>query len=308
MNFPKEFTYLRFYITIEFEEDLGFSKLKGSRIRGILGKALHDMSCPGLYDCKYCPNTFTCPYANLFKPELIVKNALVSPPFVVYSVNKKKFISRGESLEIELTIFGKFTDYFNYFIEALYRGQKIGLGNDNIQYKIIRLAIRERNNIVYNRGIFSSNISFKRSSLSEIKDNMVKRLEIYLNSPVRISKKEKGKKEIVKTPSFDELLIAGKRRVNMLNRNIWRIESFEIRKGEFDDTVYKIEDYQIFFNKIFKKNGLGNDIQLSGITGRIRLKGDNLNKIYKLFKALEVLHLGSKTSYGLGKVKVNVLK
>ncbi len=303
MTFPEEFTFLQFFLTIKFKDDIIFPETKGSRLRGVLGRALHDMSCRNYTKCEECSDTLVCPYANLFKPELILKNRLVSPPFVIYSDNTERFIKKGETLEIVLTLFGKFTDYYNYFIEALYKAQEIGLGEKNINFEIIELSVGTRKNLLFCNGVYNPNISINPKSLSEIKKKYPKKLELELISPVQIKKN----KQIVFNPSFEDLLNAGKRRINMINKNIWCIDDFSITKEELLDIKnYSIESYKIYYHKIFKDKGMGNMINLSGVTGKIIIKGRELTKFYTFFKALEVLHIGAKASYGLGKIKVRL--
>jgi CRISPR/Cas system endoribonuclease Cas6 (RAMP superfamily) len=74
----------------------------------------------------------------------------------------------------------------------------------------------------------------------------------------------------------------------------------------FNGGKIAVSKYNINYNKIFKSKGLGNKVELSGFTGYIEFSGD-LDLLYLLLRAGKIIHIGSRTSYGLGKYELTVL-
>ena len=59
-----------------------------------------------------------CPYANLFKPELVLENQQITVPFVIFSHDNREFLEGGDCISLQLTLVGDFSDYWEYFLKS----------------------------------------------------------------------------------------------------------------------------------------------------------------------------------------------
>ena len=182
-------------------------------------------------------------------------------------------------------------------------------GNRIIEEATIRHQIKIRvgeEKRIYKDGKIVGNVGFDRQSLSAINGNAwqkpVRKLKIRFLSPVSIFKDKKH----IYAPRIGDIIEYLVHRINRLNKSIWRIDGYSLDRGMFNNGKINVTKYNIYYNKIFKSKGLGSKVELSGFTGLMELSGD-LNSIYPLLKAGEVLHIGSRTSYGLGKYELTVL-
>jgi len=306
MIFPEGFTYLTIGFKIQLKSEAIFPKFKGSLLRGVLGKSMHDLSCREKdVECNECGSLIRCPYANLFKPELILKNQLVTVPFVIFSEDNKEFLNPEDTIPLQITLLGDFIDYMDYFLKSFHFAGQIGLGHKRAKFDIIKIRVGEEK-LIYKDGKIVGNVGFDRQSLSAINGNgwqePVRKLKIRFLSPVSIFKDKKH----IYAPRIEDIIEYLVHRVNRLNKSIWRIDGYSLDRGMFNNGKINVTKYNIHYNKIFKSKGLGSKVELSGFTGSMDLSGE-LNSIYPLLKAGEVLHIGSRTSYGLGKYDLSVL-
>jgi len=291
MIFPDAFTYSTIGFKIRLKSDAIFPKYKGSLFRGVLGKAMHDLSCRNKQRCNDCSVVVTCPYANLFKPELILENQLVTVPFVIFSNDKREFLDIDDTISLQVTLFGDFTDYMDYFVKSFQFAQTVGLGHKRAKFEIVE--IRPGNKKTSNK-----------HSLSAInsREAPVKKLSLRFLSPVSLFRDKKH----IYAPVVEDIIEYLVHRVNRLNRSIWRVEGYSLHREMFNSRKITVSKYNINYSKIFKSKGLGNKVELSGFTGYMEFSGD-LAMFYPLLRAGEILHIGSRTSYGLGKYELMIL-
>ncbi len=115
----------------------------------------------------------------------------------------------------------------------------------------------------------------------------------------------KDKKHIY-APRIEDIIEYLVHRINRLNKSIWQVEDYSLDRRLFNRDKVNVSKYNIEYKKIFKSKGLGNKVELPGFTGFMELTG-TLDLLYPLFRAGEILHIGSRTSYGLGKYELMAL-
>jgi CRISPR/Cas system endoribonuclease Cas6 (RAMP superfamily) len=107
-------------------------------------------------------------------------------------------------------------------------------------------------------------------------------------------------------PTMNEIVSAIIRRIHILSRSIWKDKDFRIDKEFIKGLDISINGYDLNFKRDFKTGGLGNTVELSGFYGSLECSGD-ITQLYPLLKAGELLHIGARTTYGLGKYELTVL-
>ena len=100
-----------------------------------------------------------------------------------------------------------------------------------------------------------------------------------------------------------EIIRAVIRRIHILSRSLWQDNEFKIDKSFLEDSYFSIDRYDLSFGKSFKTGGLGHKVELSGFYGEVDYSGD-FSAVYPLLRAGEVIHIGARMSYGLGKYEV----
>lgn len=283
--FHNDFTYLTAAITVRLSARARVPVFKGSMFRGVLGKAMHDLSCrkPGL-SCDKCDGVINCPYANLFKPELILKNQMVTVPFVLFCKDDREVLKPDDRVRLRITLFGDFIDYKDYFFRSFQFAGEIGLGGKQAPFEVVEID------------------EGSRRSLADIRPNRVKELQIHFLSPVSIFRDKKH----MYAPRIEDIVEYAVHRVNRMNASIWRVDDFSLERGLYEPGRLTVSRYAVEYSKRFKTGGLGSKVELSGFTGSMDISGDVVS-VYPLLKAGEVLHIGSRTSYGLGKYELIVL-
>jgi CRISPR-associated endoribonuclease Cas6 len=130
----------------------------------------------------------------------------------------------------------------------------------------------------------------------------LRHIRIHFLSPTFL----KVEKRQVYFPEMKEIIRALIRRVHILSRSIWKDMEFKIDKAFLEDMHFSIDRYDLSFEKSFKTGGLGRKVELSGFYGEVDYGGDFSN-VYPLLRAGEVVHIGARMSYGLGKYEIIVL-
>jgi hypothetical protein len=302
VEFPEAFTYSRLLFRFKLLEKSALTVFKASMLRGLMGKALHRLNCQSRGSCKKCKLVTTCAYSILFKPELVFKNQLTTPPFVLFSPNKKETFAKGDELEFTLTIFGEYSRYFDYFLNAFNYARGFGLGSKRTPYEIESITDDISNAWVYRDMQVNKQWKVAFACLSGLNRETPKNprnLRIHFLSPtfLKVAKKQ------VYFPGMTEIIRAVIRRVHILSRSIWKDMEFKIDKSFLEDLYFNIDRYDLCFDKSFKTGGLGHKVELSGFYGVVDYGGD-FSYLYPLLRAGELVHIGARMSYGLGKYEV----
>jgi hypothetical protein len=305
LEFPDTFTYTRLLFRLKLQAESVLPLFKASMLRGLMGKALYRLNCQSRGLCRKCKFAANCAYSILFKPELILKNHLTTPPFVLYSPDKKENFAAGDGVEFTLTLFGEYSRYFDYFLNAFNYAAGFGLGQQRTPYEIESISDDISHEWVYRDRQVNRRWKIAYARLSDFNrenpgncDN-VRQLRMRFLSPIYL----RIEKRPVYFPGMGEIIRAVIRRIHILSRSIWKDLEFKIDKTFLENFTYGIDRYDLRFGKSFKTGGLGHKVELSGFYGEVDYSGD-FSASYPLLKAGEVVHIGARMSYGLGKYEV----
>lgn len=140
---------------------------RGATLRGALGFALKRAVCHVCNTpCRECPVINSCVYSSLFEGvapadrQIMRKYDHIPQPFVLV-VNKQDSpeISRGQSYEFSLRVFGQSINHVPYATFAFMQAGEKGLGKDQIPFeveRVVQILTDGQERILYNGA--SSNI------------------------------------------------------------------------------------------------------------------------------------------------------
>jgi hypothetical protein len=215
--FPEAFTYTTIGITIQLKSAAILPRYKGSLFRGVLGKAMRHLSClKKRASCHECEVVISCPYANLYKPRLILGNQLVTVPFVIFSPDNREFLEGGETISLQLTLFGDFIEDREFFLKCFENARQVGLGHKRAKFEIIEIKPGKNGNSI-------------KQSLAGITPNKnpVKKLKIRYLSQVSLYKKKKH----IYAPRPEEIIEYLVHRINRINKSIWQVVENRENRG-----------------------------------------------------------------------------
>lgn len=310
--------YSKYLISLNILTKGVISVFFNNTLRGGFGYFLKKTIClSGEKHCNDCVLFDACPYVYIFethppKDINVLKNyKSICQPFIFYTPYKygEKIRSHSleESLEIELTLFGKAQDLLPYFVFALKILGEEGLGTDKIKYSVEKITSMSDNLVVYQKsggGKISRSdpltleIPHYFSSEKEIK------IEIDLLSPMRIQKDGK----ILSKPCAETFL-------KTLLRRIYNVALFHCG-------VEILWDYRSII-QIFSKTRITEDrtetvwadrystrqkqrITMKGIIGKFYMERFP-EDMTRLIRAGEILHVGKNAGFGFGKYRMKKL-
>jgi hypothetical protein len=302
IQFPTAFTYCRFLFRLKLLDSASLSAFKGSMLRGLLGTALYKLNCKSSTSCQQCSLVRNCAFSNLFKPDLVIGNKWTTPPFVIYSPTQKSILKKDDVLEFTITLFGKYSRYFDYFLNAFNYAAQLGLGKHRTPYDIEEIKDDISGEWIYKDNKVNKDWKVAHANLAEFKAQPAKNIRLEFLTPVFL---KKNKKQLF-FPDIKEIINGLIRRVHIISRSIWMDKAYTIEKDFIDVFQSGIYRYDLKYEKSFKTGGLGKNVELSGFSGSIESYG-NFSNLVPLFKAGEILHIGARSSYGLGKLRFTVL-
>jgi len=277
--FNSYFKLSKYRFTLEAIDNISLPAYKGSTFHGGFGHALMQIS--------------PIWYRYFFEPKS--KDPSWPKPFVILPpLDEQEHYSKGQQFHLELTLIGEATQHYAIAQAAVeYLGMQMGLGYEQGKYKVIDV-INIQQNIQQNNPQRQANTQ-----------------EITLTFPTRLRLKANNKLQ-KHTPEFSLFL----------SRLIGRLKTLQKAYMTAATTItLPINDYQDLLNKaktitIKHSNTHWDDwdrfsgsqkkwMKFGGLVGDISYQGE-LQDFMDLLKLGEWLHVGGKTSFGLGKYEMDV--
>lgn len=282
----QQFQLLKLHVTVQLQKDTELPSFKGSMLHGWFGHALKAADdrayniCYGTHD------------------EQQPKPYMISP-----SLDHKTEWKKGELFEFDITLFGDAVNLVDQIFQALHIGEKLGFGVKRSPFKVISVASHTAQGLKI--GVQVTKLSdwlhdHSQPSLIEEKQEVT----ITLQTPVRV--KHNG--EIVKSEVNDTAFWVNSilRRLKQLSQ-YWVVDSPELFDAVYNETRISqnievtshcyFEDWQRFSLKQKEQLPFG------GLKGQMSFYGD-LETILPILKIGELIHVGGKTTFGLGKLKL----
>ena len=260
----------KYRFTLEAVDNISLPVYKGSTFHGGFGHAL----------IKISPTW----YQYFFEPGLNKKGDWPKPFVILPPLDEKENYPKGHQFHCELTLFGEANQHYAIAQAAIeYLGEQMGLGYEQGKYKIIEIE-----------------------HIQPLTDKRVNQIsaqqQVKIHLPTRLRLKENNKLQR-HPPTF----------LLFLTRLLGRLKTLETaygdKQGDYQELLYKAKDIEMD-----KANTKWDDwdrfsgsqkkwMKFGGLTGDISYKGD-LQPFMEVLKLGEWLHIGNKTSFGLGKYEI----
>ncbi len=258
--------------TLEAVDSIKLPEYKGSTFHGGFGRALNKIS-PTWYDFFYNQRKDT--------PSLTLNPYVILPPL---DLNTE--YSSGDVFQVSLTLFGEATQHYAICHAAIeFLGLQCGLGYDKGKFKVV-------------------DIQTSKPALKAAPDKLTK---ITLQSPTRLRLKHHNRL-VRKPPDFSILITSIMRRANSLYAQYGKCPTdlpsedtlLQLAKHiKMTEHTLKWDDWDRFSGEQKKWMKFG------GLVGDITYQGD-LAPFYELLQLGEWIYIGGKTSFGLGKYKMEM--
>ncbi len=316
--------FKRYDFTCRLETDAQLPYYKGSTFRGVFGRALKKVVCALKYqECGSCLLNSQCIYVRIFETDLLknTKNsrmASVPHPFVIEPpLTIKTDFPAGSYFDFSLLLMGDANKSVAYFIYAFEQMGKIGIGRkingrrgqfllESVKCNGETIYSSENGRLCIDYDISNkiSDIDFMDSlNISQDRMNRTFCLKLTLETPLRLKYDNKFQADL----PFHLFVRAMLRRTSSLLNAYGDGEppldySGLVKRAEevkIADKQLSWYDWQRYSFRQDKKMLMG------GITGNITYEG-KLAEYIPLAKFCEQVHIGKQTTFGLGKIKVDV--
>lgn len=305
--------FVRLRATLIAQRDGELPAYKGSLLRGAFGHALRRTVCAmsPKQPCASCPVKQDCIHARIFEeplgqdlPPFLGGLPAAPRPYLFEPNGEDGEIREGDEVQFDLLLFGQVIELQSFAVQALRRMARAGLGARRIPFTLDRVRYPKSDgawHVGYQRG--------GRPWAAPAPPNYPSRqpldcgrLRLRFSTPIRL----KVKGHLVDGLTFHTLAFRTLRRVLELAH--FYVPSLTLgadyepllaRTGDVRivERDLRWKDWQRFSNRQQTKMKMG------GFVGEIVLEGD-LNPFSELLRAVEVVHVGKGTTFGLGKVEI----
>lgn len=294
--------FSRICVRLTAEEDCRLPEFTGSLLRGAFGHALKKAFCVMHHrDCGNCLVSNSCGYFQVFESMSDTYKKMgfqyKSHPYIIIPSSKSVFFKK-DILKFKLTMFGEYKKYIPYFVYAFQLMGEIGFGKNRHKFSLLSVKDDLSKEEVYEDGKLSPDkiINANLQLYSNGKEELSNVVPIEFITPARFV--EKGK--VVSKLNNQSLLSSMVRRYSMMNTYYGEyvpedVESLELKLTPVQDEKYV--SWERYSNRQQKKVSQG------GIVGTYNIVNPD-ERLYRLIKTMEVLHVGKNTSFGLGQIKV----
>lgn len=310
--------YGKYLFSCVFEDEAALPYYKGSTFRGVFGQALRKVVCAlKRKECSECLLKNKCIYSLVFETPSSAQETkdsrIASPPhpFVIEPpLTPETHFHKGAPFGFHLLLFGQTNDYLPYFIYAFEQMGKIGIGkriNEKRAHFILE-EIETSGNQIYShkdqilrKGDFCQNLS--------LQDNQTAsegpfRLKIIIITPLRLKFENRLRAEL----PFHVLVRAMLRRLSSLFNYYGDGEPDldyrgMVRRGQ----DIRIVDSDLSWFDWRRYSGRQDQAMLmGGMVGSVTYEG-TIGEYLPLIEFCSKVHLGKQTSFGLGKIKGEIV-
>ncbi|WP_095499171.1 CRISPR system precrRNA processing endoribonuclease RAMP protein Cas6 [Paraferrimonas haliotis] len=278
------FSYIQLKAVVQFSEDAHLPPFKGSMLHGWFGHALKARS-DKLFQILFTEHSTQQP-----KPYLINCSDIA-----------KTFYRRGEFFEFSITLLGQACQLHEEVAHALTNGQRLGFGKQHSKFKLISLSSKTPSG--YKMGLHTGNLYEHIAHLGHPPTiSNTQQAALLLNSLTRVKHHGKVCKLAPEDVQFwiSQIL----RRLSLLSQ-FWVFDDedfYTSLRADYEHTAFDIHVTQNTFNNQWQRHSLKEQkvLPFDGITGQIGFYGKDVWAILPLLKLTELIHLGGKTTFGLG--------
>lgn len=298
----------------ELQDPAVLPPFKGSTFRGAFGHALKNVSCALKHEqCHRCLVRDRCVYAVVFEtPQSRTDGKASSPPhpFVIEPPDlQDSLLGRKKLFRFRLLIFGRANESLPYFVYAFEQMGKTGIGKKihgkRASYRLVEVSSQGKTLYYADTGQLhiESPLHLKLEE-ANLEDGYANELVLTLETPLRVKRKNKLSGDL----PFDVLVRTALRRISDLNNHWGDGEPDLDYRGLVDlaTTVAIVESELEWVSFRRYSSRQETSVSLAGMVGSIHYHGD-MRQFLPLLRYCEKVHLGKATTFGFGKIRLEIL-
>jgi hypothetical protein len=326
-------TFAQFIATFRVNRSLYLYRSSGNAFHGLIGNALSQVEFKAdNSDCRNCPIRSECRYENLYTYFIITPfdHPFVRDESLPPEMKRDKYptpyffippgggqYTPGHHIVLNFTLIGKAIECFPFFACALKRIRSLKFGQSSGIIALDSIYDARRNRQGKNTKLYDSetgftespcqvldfNEIFQRITTDPILDEGISRIKTTFVSPFQFRNRNRLGKDF----SFQLLIRSILRRMTLLSVHSpfhWNVD--------FRYVMNKASDIEIsgssmeWIDYYYKPSNRNQKMKVGGFIGEVEFSGD-LTEFLPYLTMGEYLHVGKKTSYGLGKYNIEVL-
>lgn len=301
----------RFQFEVKLNKPLQLDFYSGSMLRGVFGHAFKHMVCvTKMADCSACMLSKTCLYTQFFDTQPLIhelqKFSQIPKPFVIEPppLGESQYAT-GDSLQFSMVLFGQFMAHIALVILTWEKVFTLGIGKEyttGCLQTVSFVAADDYLTTVYNQGTFIENYTPKTPTLRNLPT--LTTVDIVFETPLCIKKNGKPLQEGINSRDFLMALI---RRYYLLVE-FYGIDYQKPDFANFAEQIKLIEctsatkpcNLQRYSNRQKQK------MTFDGVLGQLKLWGELRPLMLEILYLGQWIHVGNKTTFGMGKYKYEV--
>jgi len=303
-----------------FINDAILPPYKGSTFRGGFGHALKYVVCNlSNQTCEECLMAKECVYIRLFEPKLLEKHfpevkqmSTIPSPFVIEPpLTEKSHFIPNDAFDFNLLLFGDNNKFLPYFVFAFDQMGKKGVGKhiDGHRGQFKLKTVKHEKQLIYSDEKFvTDNIENMETLTIDVDNNNNKQInavKIIIDTPLRFKINRKISTEL----TFERLVRVMLRRVSFLlasygpgNPDLDYTEIIQKAKSvKMSNNNLKWYDWNRYSARQDRKMNMG------GLVGSVVYEG-SIEQFIPFIDFCSKVHIGKQTTFGLGKIRWEVLK
>lgn len=283
-------SYIHLNITLISREYTQLPSYLGSTLRGVIGHAL-------------CPDQEA--YNYLYRNHVLSdqKIDVVNPYIIVLPLRGRTTYYKGDELEFDMILLGDAQRYTFSIIKALNRIQNFGLGVARSPFILKKVIHKQDQRIIWRDNYFNS-VAIKSEELPYLTLSNVKNVILKIQTPLRIRRKGK----LLIRLDFPTIIRNITSRLEALTKRYGGyVNEQEIARLLTLSQEIKIVKEDLWLEELERySNRQGKTMDLSGLLGSIEFEGE-LTPFVPWLYAMQILHIGRNTTFGLGKITVEFM-
>ena len=303
-------------LEIRAETALCLPPYKGSTFRGGFGGVFKRIACAMPGQCRErCRIGAACPYGYIFETSpppgaRQLRNLSDIPrPFVLEPPETEQEVFQpGEGMRLGLALVGRGIEYLPYFILTFRALGEEGIGKGRGRFRLVRVAalhpLTGAEAEVYSGAdgmVRTCDLAVTGEELAEAGEGIGEEATVAFLTPTRLT----GEERLQDKPEFHLLYRAALRRVSSLmafhcgaTLDLDYRAEIEAAKGvRLAEDRTRWEEWERYSSR------QGQRMKFGGIVGEARYAGD-LRRFGAMLRAVEVVHVGKNTTFGLGRVQI----
>lgn len=300
----------RYQFNCQVKTPLRLNHYSGSMLRGAFGRALRELSCVTKMDnCKACLLYRQCTYPKIFETpppihsDLQNFSAIPSPFIIEPPPIGKTNLQVGEDFSFGLVLIGQAISHLPLIIYAWQTALQQGLGKEHatvaLQTVLFEPHQLAEQVIYHNQGNQLLAVpQFEPPALAP-----VERLKIQLLTPLRIQQRGQVLSHAMQGRDFLMALVRRYYLLQEFHSEPYQAPDFSALAQQAEGIQCKTQfhwyEWQRYSSRQKQKMVFG------GVLGELELTGD-LSAFLPLLALGQWLHVGNKTTFGMGRYQINV--